>query len=203
VATIGLKMNEDGRQAGDDNLGSVEVRYVFLDRDGVINRKPPEGQYIASWSQVEILPGAAEAIRRLNQSGRTVLVATNQRGIALGLYGEEELAALHTRLQEYLASQGAHLDGIYFCPHDVGQCRCRKPLPGMLERALREHPGASAANSVVIGDSLSDIEAGQRLGMSTIFIEGEADRQKPGADRARLLADRVAGSLLEAVTAGL
>jgi histidinol-phosphate phosphatase family protein len=179
------------------------IRYVFLDRDGVINRKPPEGGYIAAWSQIEILPGVPEAIRRLNQSGRTVLVATNQRGIALGLYSEPELIALHARLREHLLTQGARLEGFYFCPHDVGQCRCRKPDPGMLEHALKEHPDANAANSLVIGDSLSDIEAGRRMGMATIFIEGEPDRQKPGADQARLLADWVAGSLLEAVTTAL
>ncbi len=102
-------------------------------------------------------------------------------------------------MRAHLAQHGARLDAIYYCPHDVGECQCRKPDIGLFEQACKDFPRASAQNSVVIGDSLSDLQAGQRLGMKTIFIEGEPDRQKAGAVAAAESADAVAGSLLQAV----
>jgi D-glycero-D-manno-heptose 1,7-bisphosphate phosphatase len=175
------------------------VGYVFLDRDGVVNRKQPEGAYVTDWRQFEWLPGAVEAIARLNRAGMTVILVTNQRGIALGLYTHEQVELIHKNMRAHLALHGARVDGIYYCPHDVGECRCRKPDVGLFEQACKDFPLASADNSVVIGDSLSDIQAGQRMGMKTIFIQGEADSQKAGAAVAAESADAVAGSLLEAV----
>jgi D-glycero-D-manno-heptose 1,7-bisphosphate phosphatase len=98
-----------------------------------------------------------------------------------------------------LAQHGARLDAIYYCPHDIGACHCRKPDIGLFEQARHDFPEVSARNSVVIGDSISDIQAGHRFGMKTIFIQGEADRQKAGANVAEESADAVAGSLLQAV----
>jgi D-glycero-D-manno-heptose 1,7-bisphosphate phosphatase len=175
------------------------VRYVFLDRDGVLNRKMPEGAYVRDWAQFHWLPGALDAVGRMNRAGLTVILVSNQRGIALGLYTTEELELIHANMQSQLARHGARLDAIYYCPHDQGECHCRKPETGLFEQAWQRFPQANAKNSLVIGDSLSDIEAGHRLGMKTIFIDGEADRQKPGATVAAELADDVAGSLLEAV----
>jgi D-glycero-D-manno-heptose 1,7-bisphosphate phosphatase len=175
------------------------VRYVFLDRDGVLNRKMPEGAYVSDWSQFQWLPGADDAVARLNRAGLTVIVVSNQRGVALGRVSAEQLELIHGNMQSHLARHGARLDAIYYCPHDYGECRCRKPETGLFEQAWQRFPQANAQNSVVIGDSLSDIEAGRRLGMKTIFIEGEADRQKAGAATAAELADAVAGSLLQAV----
>jgi D-glycero-D-manno-heptose 1,7-bisphosphate phosphatase len=175
------------------------VRYVFLDRDGVINRKPPEDETISRWEDFEMLPGVEEAISRLNRSGVKVIVVTNQRAIALGRYTEEDLARLHARLGEHLAAHGAEIDRIYYCPHDKGTCDCRKPGPGMFVRAFRDFPGAGADNSVMIGDSLSDIEAGTALGMKTIFIQGDPRFQKPGAAHAAAQASGVSASLLEGV----
>ncbi len=177
-----------------------EVEFVFLDRDGVINRKPVEGEYISSWSQFLILPGVEEAIHSLNQSGKIVAVVTNQRGIALGRYTEQDLADIHLRLQKHLEASGAHIDAFYFCPHDRHQCECRKPGTALLEQAFRDFPKANAANSLLIGDSLSDIQAAKKMGMRSIFIEGEPDRQKPGAAKAAELADTVCPSLSKAVT---
>jgi D-glycero-D-manno-heptose 1,7-bisphosphate phosphatase len=172
---------------------------VFLDRDGIINRKAPEGQYISRWNQVQLLPGAASAIAALNRSGRRVIVVSNQRGIALGLYTSADVEEVQRRLQEHLAIHGAHIDGFYYCPHDGGQCDCRKPGTGMFLQAFRDFPGASPANSVMIGDSLSDIEAARALGMPAIFIQGNSSTRKEGADRAANLANSIADSLLEAV----
>jgi D-glycero-D-manno-heptose 1,7-bisphosphate phosphatase len=180
-------------------MDTRQVRYVFLDRDGVLNRKPPEGAYVTDWSQFQWLPGAVEAIARMNRAGMTVIVVSNQRGIALGLYSEAGLELIFSNMRAHLARHGARLDAIYYCPHDVGQCQCRKPDIGLFEQAWKDFPRATADNSAVIGDSLSDIQAGNRLGMKTIFIEGEADRQKAGAAAAAGSAEAIAGSLLQAV----
>jgi D-glycero-D-manno-heptose 1,7-bisphosphate phosphatase len=177
----------------------IIVRYVFLDRDGVLNRKLPEGAYVSDWVQFEWLPGAVEAIARMNRASLTVIVVSNQRGVALGRVSVEQLELIHGQMRSHLARQGARLDAIYYCPHDQGECNCRKPDTGLFEQARKDFPEVNADNSVVIGDSLSDIQAGRKLGMRTIFIEGEPDRQKTGAHAAASLADEVATSLLQAV----
>jgi histidinol-phosphate phosphatase family protein len=128
-----------------------------------------------------------------------VIVVTNQRGIALGLMTLAELAEIHAHLRAALALAGAHLDAIYFCPHDRDACACRKPGTGMIESAFGDFPGAGAENSLLIGDSLSDIECGRRVGMRTIFLEGEAERRKPGFEAAAALATATAPSLAAAV----
>src|SRR5208283_4647166 len=135
----------------------------------------------------------------LNRSGRKVILVTNQRGIALGLYSEADLQVLHDRLQEHLAARGAVLDGIYYCPHEDGQCNCRKPLPGLFEQAFRDFPEANAGNSVMVGDSLSDMEAGSRLGMRSTLIADPVEPLRPDADRAAALAIASAASLLDFV----
>src|SRR5579863_2576287 len=106
---------------------------VFLDRDGVINEKMPEGQYVTRREELRVLPGVGEAIRRLNSRGCRVILVSNQRGIALGLYTAADLEAIHAWLKNFLESHGARLDGIYYCPHDRDECDCRKPMPGMFE----------------------------------------------------------------------
>jgi D-glycero-D-manno-heptose 1,7-bisphosphate phosphatase len=175
------------------------IEYVFLDRDGVINRKLAEGEYVGHWDHFHLLPGVEEAIAALNLSGRKVIVITNQRGIALGYYSSADVSVLHEQLQNYLASRGAHIDAFYFCPHDKNECDCRKPKTGLFEQAFRDFPGASAMNSIVIGDSLSDIEAAHNLSAPSIFIQGDPEFQKPGAEKAGSSANAVADSLLQAV----
>ncbi len=161
----------------------------------------PEGRYVGTWAEFHLLPGVAEAIAGLNRAGLRVIVVSNQRGIALAKYSAGDVEAIHANLQKLLQAQGAHVDAFYFCPHDKQQCNCRKPLPGMFEQAQREFPEIRAAESVMVGDSLSDIEFGRRLGMTTIFIDGKVERQKPGARLAAELADRRFPSLREAVQA--
>jgi D-glycero-D-manno-heptose 1,7-bisphosphate phosphatase len=187
-----------------DSTGSVlegNLRTIFLDRDGVVNEKMPEGSYVRNWADFHLLPGVPEAIAGLNRAGLRVIVVSNQRGIALGKYSAEDVEAIHAELQKLLQAQGAHVDAYYFCPHDKQQCNCRKPLPGMFEQARREFPDITATASAMIGDSLSDIEFGRRLGMMTVFIDGKPERQKPGAHVAAELADRRYPSLREAVQA--
>jgi len=188
------------------------LRTIFLDRDGVLNRKPPEGQYVTRWSDFHLLPGVPQAIARLKQAGLRVVVVSNQRGIALGLYTASDVDAIHTSLQRELAAHGAHIDAFYFCPHDRAAmekgatetqpaCDCRKPLPGLYHQARAAFPDVAPETTLMIGDSWSDIEFGHRLGMATIFIGGDLKHQKPGAGRARALADRSFASLPDAVTA--
>ncbi len=175
------------------------IKYVFLDRDGVTNRKLPEGQFVRSWRDFEFLPGAESAIAALNRSGRHIIIISNQRGIALGLYTRADVETLHMKLQERMAEHDAHIDAFYYCPHDRNQCDCRKPKTGLFEQVFRDFPEASAQNSIVIGDSISDIQAARTLGLLAIFILGDPQTQKPGAEKAAALADAVANSLIEAV----
>lgn len=184
-----------------NNSRARELRTVFLDRDGVLNEKMPEGQYVRSWDEFHLLPGVPEAIARLNRGGFRIVVVSNQRGIALKLYTAADVTAIHSRLQDLLASRGAHIDAFYICPHDKGQCNCRKPLPGMFEQAVREFPDISAETSVMIGDSCSDIEFGARLGMQTILIEVARMRQSPLIAQTRMLGSQQFSSLAESVNA--
>jgi len=175
------------------------IHFVFLDRDGVINRKPAEDQTIYRWRDFDLLPGVESAIARLNGIGHKVMIVTNQRGIALGSYSEQDLMELHQQLEAHLRLHGAHVDAIYFCPHDRNECDCRKPGPAMFHQAFEDFPGATPANSVIIGDSISDIEAGIRLGMRTIFVEGDPAFQKPGVQKAAESATHTSSSLYNAV----
>ena len=172
---------------------------MFLDRDGILNEKMPEGQYVTRREDFRILPGVPQALRRLNEAGLLVIVVSNQRGIARGLYTAADVEAIHAEFQRSLRSAGARVDAFLICPHDKGQCNCRKPLPGLFEQAQAKFPAITAATSVMIGDSLSDIEFGRRLGMTTIFIDGDPDRQKSGSEEAGKLADMRFASLPQAV----
>ncbi|MGE2816593.1 D-glycero-alpha-D-manno-heptose-1,7-bisphosphate 7-phosphatase [Mycobacterium heidelbergense] len=152
------------------------VRTVFLDRDGTINVKAAEGEYIRSPAELVLLPGAAKALAALNAAGiRTVLV-TNQRWLSEPSADPACFAATQDRLQELLAEEGARLDAAYHCPHAADSCDCRKPLGGMLFRAAREHD-LDLAESVMIGDSDADVMAGRAAGAATVLLRpggGEA-----------------------------
>lgn len=176
-----------------------DLKTVFLDRDGVLNEKAPEGSYVASWKDFHILPHVPEALSRLNRSGLRVIVVTNQRGVALGLYTLADIEAMHAALQQILRFEDARVDAFYVCPHDADSCRCRKPLPGLFEQAVARFPEISPATSVMIGDSLLDIEFGRRLGMATILIEADPAHERRGGEEARALADWRFASLPQAV----
>jgi D-glycero-D-manno-heptose 1,7-bisphosphate phosphatase len=158
------------------------ARAAFLDRDGVINRKARKGEYVTRWEEMEILPGVSEAIALLNEAGYRVIVVSNQRCVAKGLITTAELEVLHRRLCETLASTGATIDTIYYCPHEKQPpCLCRKPQPGMLLDAARAHDIDLAA-SWMIGDSDSDVEAGRRAGCKTARLLSSDERPNRNAD---------------------
>jgi len=176
------------------------IDFVFLDRDGVINKKAPEGKYTWRWADFHPQPGMESAIAALNRSGKRVIVITNQRGVALGLYRLEDVALFHTLLQKYLESFGAHIDAFYVCPHDINQCNCRKPGTGLLQQAFRDFPAASTKNSVLIGDSLSDMQAARGFELPAIFIQNDSDSGRESRRSAASLATAVSESLNNAVS---
>ncbi len=143
---------------------------VFLDRDGVINSKMPEGQYVTRWDEMHFLPGVTSAIARLKKDGFLVIVVTNQRCVAKGLLTAAEMDAIHHRMRQELTTSGAIIDAVYYCPHEkTPPCNCRKPAPGMLLSAAREHQIDIVA-SWMIGDSCIDVEAGRSAGCRTALL---------------------------------
>jgi D-glycero-D-manno-heptose 1,7-bisphosphate phosphatase len=161
---------------------------VFLDRDGVLNRKPAEGEYVTQAGDLELLPGAARACALLRAAGARLVVVTNQRGVALGRMGPGDLEAVHGRLGELLAAEGGALDAIYACPHERGVCDCRKPAPGLFLRAAADDPAIDLGRAAMVGDSPVDVEAAHRLGLPVVLVAAE------GSD-----AEHVAPSLEAAV----
>ncbi|MBR6452352.1 MAG: HAD family hydrolase [Lachnospiraceae bacterium] len=159
---------------------------IFLDRDGVINRRAPMHSYIYSWDRFELLPGVTEAIRICNEKGLPVIVVSNQRGIARGIFTKEQTDQLHERLNEELQKSGAHIDAFFVCPHGENECECRKPKPGLFVQAQEylEAQGirVKKSGSFMIGDSASDILAGKAYGIRTVFIGDDREAfEKTGA----------------------
>lgn len=178
---------------------------VFLDRDGVVIE---DSHYIRSTSQVRLLPGSAEAIAALNRAGWLIVIATNQAGVARGLFTIETLKEIHDHLGELLQHHEARFDGIYFCPHHIEgvreeyqrECECRKPKPGMLLQAAREL-GIDLTRSWMIGDRVSDLEAGSAAGCRTVLVRtGYGSLVNPEEiDRAALKLELIAVNLSDAV----
>ncbi len=171
---------------------------VFLDRDGILNELAPEpgsGLYEAplSLDQVRLIPGAAEAVRRLLDHGYLLAIVTNQASAAKGLVDLESLAAIHARVLSLLSAQNVYIDTSRLCLHHPdgiveelsGPCSCRKPEPGMLLDAAQELE-VDLASSWIIGDSDTDVEAGRRAGVRTILVRepGSAHKRRghPGPD---------------------
>jgi D-glycero-D-manno-heptose 1,7-bisphosphate phosphatase len=155
---------------------------VFLDRDGVINEKPEEGEYITSWDDFHILPGVAAGIALLNKAGYKVVVVTNQRCIAKDQLSVTDLEKIHERMSQTLSRAGAKLDGIYYCPHDYQpSCNCRKPAPGMLLEAARVH-GIDLGSSWMIGDSDTDMQAGKSVGCKRARVSAEREKHETGGN---------------------
>ncbi len=174
---------------------------AFIDRDGTIIRQV---ELMHEISQLRLLPGAAAAIRCLNQKGVLVVVVTNQPVVARGISTEQQVTQVHEELNRRLQARGANIDAVYFCPHHPNAnllqyrtvCECRKPEPGMILRAAEEH-GIDLSRSVMIGDTTQDVEAGRRAGVGTILVRtghgGQDPWQYPGSP------DWTVSNLLEAV----
>ncbi len=178
--------------------GGPTRRAVFLDRDGTIVDDPSPG-FLHEPGKVRLLPGAAEAIRRLNEAGWLVVTVSNQSGIARGLYDAAAYFAVQRRLTELLVAHGARLDGAYYCPHHPeidGPCECRKPGAKLFREAQRAL-GLDLARSVWIGDRLSDVAPARTLGGRAILVatgHGAAHRAQAGALGVPVTADLAAAA---------
>ena len=149
-------------------------RAVFFDRDGTLNE---EVGHLRDLSLFRLLPGAAEAVRAINDAGLLAIVVTNQSGIGRGVMPEELVVDAHKQLVSELGQTGARLDAIFYCPHHPqaevvryrAECACRKPSPGMMEQAARQF-GINLAQSFVIGDRYVDIEMAHRAGAASVLV---------------------------------
>lgn len=163
---------------------------VFLDRDQTII-EDNEG-YLNNPAKVKLLPGAAQAIKTLNENGFKVIITTNQSGIARGYFTEDDLQKIHDKMLELLKREGALINAIYHCPHHPdANCTCRKPLPGMIIQAAIEHE-IDLKQSYLVGDNESDVQAGINAGCKKTILISENPNQKSEADF-------IVGSLAEAV----
>jgi D-glycero-D-manno-heptose 1,7-bisphosphate phosphatase len=176
---------------------------AFVDRDGVINE---ERDYVWRVEDFHLLPGAVAGLRQLQAAGFALVVVTNQAGIGRGFYTEADFQALSAHMRHRLAAEGVVLDGVYHCPHHptagLGDyrraCECRKPRPGLLLQAAADL-GLDPARSVLVGDKLSDIQAGRAAGLARCVLVTSGHAVSPG-DRAA--ADAVCDGL-EAAAAWL
>lgn len=144
------------------------MKLIVLDRDGVINEDSDD--YIKSPEEFIPLPGSLEAMARLSQAGWTVVIATNQSGIARGYYDLQTLQAIHDKLLRLLAEKGGRVEGIFFCPHGPDDdCDCRKPRPGLM-RQIGEALQVPLREVPVVGDSLRDLQAARAVGARPILV---------------------------------
>jgi len=151
--------------------------HLFLDRDGVLNRRIV-GDYVRSLAQWEWLPDVLDTMVKLKPYFETVIVVTNQQGIGKGLFTENNLFEIMENMKDTVEQLGGRLDEYYYCPHlSTDNCRCRKPKTDMAFQALREFPRIKFNQSIMVGDSASDIEFGRKLGMKTVYVSetGEKD----------------------------
>ena len=153
-------------------VGDPPWHLVLLDRDGTLNERV-EG-YVGDPADLRMLPGAAAAVRRLNEAGCRVVLVTNQRGLATGRLTPDAFEAVMARLHAELSASGAHLDRVEVCPHDEDTCDCRKPRDGMFRRALASAPWADPGRCVMIGDMPTDVTPARGLGMQGILLGEDA-----------------------------
>ncbi len=147
-----------------------EKKVVFLDRDGVINKKPKQADYVKNWNEFIFLKGAILAIKLLNDKGYKIYLISNQAGIARGVMTTQDLNLIHKNLKAELKKYGAKIDGIFYCPHGWNDnCDCRKPKPGLLYKASQKHY-INLTKAVFIGDDKRDMEAGRTAGCKTILV---------------------------------
>lgn len=146
---------------------------IILDRDGVLNKKPPKAQYVTRWEEFCWLPGAKEALRLLRSAGYRIIVVSNQAGIARGMMSESDLAAIHARMKAEAAESGGTIDAIYYCPHGwEDECECRKPKPGMIFQAQRDFH-LDLCRTFFVGDDIRDKQAGDAAGCPTLLVSSD------------------------------
>lgn len=172
----------------------TQLPTLFLDRDGVVNLRIP-GDYVRTPEMFEPTEGLSEALRLLARQFGRIVVVTNQAGIGKGLMTEADLEVVHQKMFGIAEAAGGRIDRAYHCPHtkDAG-CLCRKPATGMAWLALADFPEIDFTNAWLVGDSASDMQFAQALGMRSVLIEGKMEEAE---ELAKMKIDFRFGSLLE------
>jgi histidinol-phosphate phosphatase family protein len=142
---------------------------VFLDRDGVINHAPPRGRYVTRWSDFQFIPGIDELVRYFKACGFLTIVVTNQRAVAMNLLSQPDLDSIHENMIADLSLRGAVLDDVFWCPHNLNSCGCRKPQPAMVLAAVRTWD-IDRASSLVVGDSYTDEQLAEHCGVPFLRV---------------------------------
>ncbi|KAF0132875.1 MAG: D-glycero-D-manno-heptose 1 7-bisphosphate phosphatase [Candidatus Saganbacteria bacterium] len=169
---------------------------VFLDKDGTINDSLG---YLGHYKELNLLPHSAEAIKLLNEAGYKTIVISNQSGIARGYFSEDMVQAIDKTLQKYLLNQGAFIDAFYYCPHHPEKnCDCRKPNIELINKAVKRFD-IDIKSSFFIGDNTTDMMAGKKAGLKTIFVLTGHGKKKLDEVKASHNPDYIADHLLEAV----
>ncbi|MDD4910317.1 MAG: HAD family hydrolase [Candidatus Omnitrophica bacterium] len=179
------------------------MKIVFLDRDGVINKYPGDDSYVTSWKEFVFLPGAIDAIKKLNKAGFKVCVVSNQSGVGRGLFSQDSLNEITQKMLSKLKAEGAVVDCVSYCTHTAADnCPCRKPRTGLIDKAVKLLAGKSQkldlSRCFFVGDSIVDVKTGRSAGLKTIvvFSGKEKPRNKSAWDAAP---DHTASDLREAV----
>jgi D-glycero-D-manno-heptose 1,7-bisphosphate phosphatase len=173
----------------------LPVKLVILDRDGTINEDRDD--FVKTPDEWVPIPGALEAIARLNHAGWHTVIATNQSGLGRGTFDMATLNAMHTKMNQLLAKQGGRIDAVFFCPHaPEDACGCRKPLPGLFEQ-IGERFGVALRDVPVVGDSLRDLQAGAAVGCSPHLVRTGKAARLDAAQLERLL-EQVPGTEVHA-----
>ena len=142
---------------------------LFLDRDGVINKKI-KNDYVKSWDQFLFIDGAVESIALLSKVFGRIILVTNQRGVGKNLMTELDLKSIHNKMQDVIKKKSGLIDKIYYCTQTSDTAHCRKPNSGMAMLAKNDFPEIDFSKSIIVGDSRSDIEFGKKLGFVTVYI---------------------------------
>lgn len=148
---------------------------VFIDRDGTIN---VDVHYLDAPNKFEMYPGVGEGVKKLKENGFKIIVVTNQSGVARGYFTEKQLFSIHERMKKEIQKFNVILDGIYYCPHHpTDNCSCRKPNTGLFEKAIKDN-NIEVNRSYMLGDKITDISAGKKIGAKTILIPEMHMREK-------------------------
>jgi len=148
-------------------------KIILLDRDGVINKKPPKAEYVKNWKEFEFLPGAIDGLKLLTKKGYKIIIISNQAGIGRGAMTEGDLKKINGKFLDVCKSKVVDIKAMYHCPHNWDEgCSCRKPKPGMLFKAASDHH-FDLTKAIFIGDDERDEQAGQAADCSTILLNPE------------------------------
>jgi D-glycero-D-manno-heptose 1,7-bisphosphate phosphatase len=145
-------------------------KVVFIDRDGVLNKYPGDGNYVCGVKDFEFIPGSLEGIKKLHDKGFKVVIISNQSGVAKGLYNHQELEKINKKIRRELKKNNAEISGIYYCTHDPDDnCSCRKPKTGLLARAIEELQ-IKPTTSLFVGDSFQDMKTALAFGAKPVLV---------------------------------